>query len=120
MRCADCVQRMLPVRNARIRPADSAWPATGRAYECDQHGMSSGNRLELAPHVRRLKSQADRAERAEHFRALLAELEIRELRAGLLRRWDAVMAPLERSFESINAVESSAACIDERALLARL
>ncbi|HEX6811959.1 MAG TPA: AAA domain-containing protein [Planctomycetota bacterium] len=33
-------------------------------------------------------------ERAEHFRALLAELEIRELRAGLLRRWDAVMTPL--------------------------
>jgi hypothetical protein len=30
------------------------------------------------------------------------------------------MTPLDRSFETINAAESSAACIAERALLARL
>ena len=29
----------------------TVWPATGRAYECDQHGMSSDNRLELGSRV---------------------------------------------------------------------
>jgi hypothetical protein len=39
----------------------TAWPATGRAYECDQHGMSSGNRLELGSRVQLEISDAELA-----------------------------------------------------------
>src|SRR5437667_11932328 len=40
---------------------------------------------ELTPHVRRLKTQADRAERAEAFRAELHDLLLRSYRARLIR-----------------------------------
>jgi chromosome segregation protein len=40
---------------------------------------------ELTPHVRRLKTQADRAERAETFRAELHDLLLRSYRARLIR-----------------------------------
>jgi hypothetical protein len=39
----------------------TAWPATGRAYECDQHGMSSSNRLELGSRVQLEISDAELA-----------------------------------------------------------
>src|SRR5437868_4493720 len=39
---------------------------------------------ELTPHVRRLKTQADRAERAEHFRAELHDLLLRSFRWRLV------------------------------------
>jgi hypothetical protein len=49
---------------------------------------------EWAELMQRTRVRGAPPETAEHFYALAAELAIRELRAGLLRRWDAVMAPL--------------------------
>jgi hypothetical protein len=39
----------------------TVWPATGRAYECDQHGMPSANRLELGSRVQLQISDAQLA-----------------------------------------------------------